>query len=310
MPDRELYVPCGNRRVCPACSEAYRADTYQVVKAGLAGGKGVPLTVGRHPCVFLTLTAPSFGPVHANHRDDRPCHPRRTPHTCEHGVTVDRHTEDGPVSGRPFCLDCYDHTHQVVWNGFAGELWRRTRNTAVRQLRQLEQRYACRLRLSYAKVAEFQRRGVVHIHAMVRLDGFDRDDPAAVIEPDPRLTSGHLADLMRSAVWATAFTTPPHPDRGSRAAGQDQWGSALRAVPVRDRARNAARRAARAHLGRGGPRRWPARGASVADLGSWWSRDPAAKDTSVPADHPAARGGGGLLSPVVVKPRAEEGHDR
>lgn len=74
MPDGVLYVPCGNRRatVCPSCAEIYRADTFQLVKAGLAGGKGVPATVDQHPCVFLTATAPSFGPVHTHHRDGRP----------------------------------------------------------------------------------------------------------------------------------------------------------------------------------------------------------------------------------------------
>ncbi len=218
MPDGVLYVPCGNRRaaVCPGCSEVYRADTYQLVKAGLAGGKGVPLTVGRHPCVFLTPTALSFGPVHTHHRDGRPCHPRRNPENCEHGIPVDcrdRHGEDDPIVGRPFCLDCYDHDHQVVWNAYAGELWRRTRNTAARLVAQLEKRYGCRLRLSYAKVAEFQRRGVVHIHAMIRLDGYDPTDPTAVLEPDPRITSGQLAQLVRTAVCTTTFTTPAHLDR-------------------------------------------------------------------------------------------------
>ena len=43
MPDGVIYKPCGNRRaaVCPACAEVYRADTYQLVLAGLQGGKGL-----------------------------------------------------------------------------------------------------------------------------------------------------------------------------------------------------------------------------------------------------------------------------
>ena len=61
-----IYLPCGDRRasVCPPCAETYRADTYQLIRAGLAGGKGVPESVAVHPCVFATFTAPSFGPVH------------------------------------------------------------------------------------------------------------------------------------------------------------------------------------------------------------------------------------------------------
>ena len=54
MPDGVLYVPCGDRRasICPPCAETYRADTYQLIKAGLAGGKGVPSSVASHPAVF------------------------------------------------------------------------------------------------------------------------------------------------------------------------------------------------------------------------------------------------------------------
>ena len=65
-PDQVIYLPCGDRRasVCPPCAETYRADTYQLIRAGLAGGKGVPESVAIHPCVFATFTAPSFGPVH------------------------------------------------------------------------------------------------------------------------------------------------------------------------------------------------------------------------------------------------------
>src|SRR5215470_8918784 len=68
LPDKAIYVPCGDRRasVCPPCAETYRADTYQLIRAGLIGGKGVPQSVAVHPCVFATFTAPSFGAVHAS----------------------------------------------------------------------------------------------------------------------------------------------------------------------------------------------------------------------------------------------------
>jgi Replication initiator protein, pSAM2 len=66
QPDKVIYLPCGDRRasVCPPCAETYRADTYQLIRAGLAGGKGVPESVAIHPCVSATFTAPGFGPVH------------------------------------------------------------------------------------------------------------------------------------------------------------------------------------------------------------------------------------------------------
>ena len=66
-PDETLLKCCGNRReaVCPTCAQTYRGDAFQLVAAGLRGGKGVPDTVGEHPVVFATFTAPSFGPVHS-----------------------------------------------------------------------------------------------------------------------------------------------------------------------------------------------------------------------------------------------------
>src|SRR5215467_1791180 len=178
MPDGIIYKPCGNRRatVCPHCSKIYQRDAYQIVRSLMVGGKGVPETVAAHPAVFPTLTAPSFGPVHARvvHRHtctDRrrcqcrpePCHARRDAARCEHGrvsACLARHDDSDPMIGTPLCLDCYDHDAQVVWNHQNGELWRRTRISVERFL----QRRAAYLgldpsavKLTYGKAAEFQR---------------------------------------------------------------------------------------------------------------------------------------------------------
>src|SRR5215468_12675887 len=52
-PGGVLPIACKTRRAsrCPPCAEVYRADTYQLIRAGLSGGKGVPETVTAHPCV-------------------------------------------------------------------------------------------------------------------------------------------------------------------------------------------------------------------------------------------------------------------
>ena len=109
LPDKAIYIPCGDRRasVCPPCAETYRADTYQLIRAGLAGGKGVPESVATHPCVFATFTAPSFGPVHtrvatAGGRVAR-CRPRRKANYCPHGRRLScgqRHKEDRRLPGQ------------------------------------------------------------------------------------------------------------------------------------------------------------------------------------------------------------------
>src|SRR6266699_2380674 len=85
-----LPIPCKTRRAsrCPPCAEVYQADTNQLIRAGLSGGKGVPESVATHPCVFTTLTAHSSGPVHLYREKDGRllrCRPRRSAQTCPHG---------------------------------------------------------------------------------------------------------------------------------------------------------------------------------------------------------------------------------
>ncbi|NED49325.1 plasmid replication initiator protein [Micromonospora aurantiaca] len=247
MPDAAIYTACGNRRatVCPACAQTYQRDAFQLLRAGLVGGKGVPESVASHPAVFATFTAPSFGTVHArkvkrhtcrNRRrcDCRaePCHARRDTGQCAHGraaVCWARHETGDTVLGHPLCLDCYDHDHQVVWNIFSGELWHRTKQAAERWLAKLAQRrgiprvevvtasYKTRtvaqVRLSPGKVAELQARGAVHFHAIARLDGVDGLDPDNVVPPPLGFTVDDLVDALRHAARQIAFHTPPHPDR-------------------------------------------------------------------------------------------------
>ena len=59
-PDGVLLKACGTRREsrCPSCAAVYRADAYQLLAAGLRGGKGVPESVSEHPRLFVTFTAP------------------------------------------------------------------------------------------------------------------------------------------------------------------------------------------------------------------------------------------------------------
>jgi hypothetical protein len=217
LPDKVLYAPCGDRRasVCPACAETYRADTYQLIKAGLTGGKGIPETVAGHPCVFATFTAPSFGPVHTRHplpggRAAR-CRPRRKAVLCPHGRRLScgqRHKDTDPCLGRPLCPDCYDYHGAVVWNAHAPELWRRTTIAIRRHLAKTARAAeAGTVRLSYAKVAEFQARGLVHFHAIFRLD---TTNTAGQLAP-AALTADQLKAAITAASASTWFATVAHP---------------------------------------------------------------------------------------------------
>lgn len=46
-----LVVACGDRREakCPSCSRTYQGDAFQLVAAGLRGGKGISEAVAGHP---------------------------------------------------------------------------------------------------------------------------------------------------------------------------------------------------------------------------------------------------------------------
>lgn len=173
-----LLTRCGNRResVCTSCSRVYARDTFEMIRCGLEGGKGVPERVAENPLAFVTVTAPSFGPVHST-RGGRTCHPRGNT-TCPHGRSLSctkTHPKDDPAVGSPICPDCYDYLGHVVWQYHAPELWRRAIQDVSRQL-------AARLGVpvskiskvvsrQYGRTAEMQARGAVHFHALFRLDG-------------------------------------------------------------------------------------------------------------------------------------------
>jgi hypothetical protein len=237
-----VLVACGNRREsrCPPCSERYRRDAYFLVAAGLAGDeqRGVPPSVAAHPLVFTTFTAPSFGAVHRRIVEPggvRRCRPGGPSETCDHGVSLrclERHAEDDPRIGGALCPDCYDYEAAAVWNASLGALWRRTITYLPRELAALGglsvAALRCQVRVAYAKVAEFQARGAVHVHAVIRLDGPDGPDTA----PAGGATAQRLAEAVARTA-ARVSVTVAGPD------GRElivRWGSQ---IDVRPTTRNA-----------------------------------------------------------------------
>ncbi|WML79775.1 replication initiator protein RepSA [Streptomyces sp. VNUA74] len=222
-PGGRLRVACGNRRAsrCPSCAWTYAGDTYRLIRAGLAGDedKEIPATVRNHPRVFATLTAPSFGPVH-----NRPDHGR-----CRCGT---RHPSDDSALGTALDPETYDYAGSVLFNNHAGDLWQRFTNRLRREIaaragltqRELKE---C-ARLSYGKVAEFQKRGAVHFHAVIRIDGADGPDSAAPSWASTEL----LSDAIRAAV-DHSYTTVSVPASGDQPARTFRWGRQLDVRPVK-----------------------------------------------------------------------------
>jgi len=211
-----LLRPCGNRRadVCPACSRTYARDTFAMIRSGLMGGKTVPETVAGNPLVFATLTAPSFGHVHGTrpkngHKTGGRCRPYDRAKVCEHGRPkgcMAVHTEDDERVGSPLCWDCYDWTSALVWQWWAPELWRRFTICLRRHLAGYLGTTDSGLRdvasVQFAKVAEYQARGLVHFHALVRLDGPDGPGSPAPVDGES------LAGLIREAGLGVRLDVP------------------------------------------------------------------------------------------------------
>ncbi|WP_061296206.1 replication initiator [Herbidospora cretacea] len=232
-----LNVPCKTRRAtrCPACAEIYRADTYQLVRAGLVGGKGVPASVITHPSLLVTLTAPSFGIVHnrgAKKTKTPRCRVRRAAPNCTHGVKMTcpaKHSVNDTRLGEPFCFDCYGYTEAVLFNALAPELWRRFTEALRRRVAKLSGLSNKELRqvltISFAKVAEYQHRGVVHFHAVVRPDG--TDGPAS--PPPAWATVALLTDAIHHAAGVVSVTVPAIDDLPERTL---TWGKQLDIRPI------------------------------------------------------------------------------
>ncbi|QEU94642.1 plasmid replication initiator protein [Streptomyces kanamyceticus] len=231
-PGERLLLRCGNRRatVCAPCSRLHAGDTFHLVRAGLLGGKNVPSTVRDRPRLFITLTAPSFGPVHR--AADERCRPRRNAGDCEHGRSHGCglvHSTGDPLVGQPLCPDCYEYVAHVLWHAHVGKLWDRfvigVRRRLASSVGVAQSRFPEHARLSFARVAEYQQRAAVHIHAVVRLDGPAGPDD----EPPIWGTAESLINAVRASAQRAMVHVPYSPAIGELAL---RWGVQLDARPL------------------------------------------------------------------------------
>lgn len=116
-----------------------------------------------------------------------------------------RHGPDDLIVGQALCP--YDDPGQVLFNAGASSLWGNLIDTVYHRLavHSDERRGKVRklLRVEYYKVAECQARGVVHFHAIARLDG------PADREPAPLWASPEvLESAVRSAMATVSVALP------------------------------------------------------------------------------------------------------
>lgn len=125
--------------------------------------------------------------------------------------------------------DTYDYAGAVLWNNHAGHLWRYVTIYLPRELAKragiTQRALKEQLRVSYGKVAEYQKRGAIHFHAVIRFDG--PDGPGT--EPPAWATLDLLTDALRAAAARAEVALPPAGDQPARVL---RWGTQLDVQPI------------------------------------------------------------------------------
>ncbi|MGH3928027.1 MAG: replication initiator, partial [Pseudonocardiaceae bacterium] len=145
----------------------------------------------------------------------------------------------------------WDYAGAVLWNAHASELWRRTRIRIYRELAGLvgisERQLRREVSVQYVNVAEYQKRGLVHFHLLIRLDavrppaverlGVSWRLPHRITPPPAGYTVELLAEAVRNAVAHVEVPYPEHlvgAGQGPKAFPQGKCAAPLtRAEPAR-----------------------------------------------------------------------------
>jgi hypothetical protein len=190
----------------------------------MSGGKTIPDTVADKPRLFITLTAPSFGAVHGRRTT-------RTGKTIPCGCGEYHHTAD-PRTGTAIDPDTYDYRGAVLWQGHSGDLWHAF---TIRLRRELAMAAGIKVadfpkhaRLSYATVAEYQKRGLIHFHAVIRLDG-----PEGPEDPAPGWADSTLIEHDVRAAAETATVTQTLTINGDTTEHVFRWGAQVDVRAIR-----------------------------------------------------------------------------
>ncbi len=117
----------------------------------------------------------------------------------------------------------------MLWNNHASELWRYftiyLRREIARRAGLTQKGAREQSRVSFGKVAEYQKRGAVHFHAVIRFDGPEGPD-----SPHPAwATLDLLTDAIRAAAARVAVDVPPAGDQPARTL---RWGTQLDVQPI------------------------------------------------------------------------------
>ncbi len=222
-PGGRLRLACGNRRAsrCPSCAWTYAGDTYHLIRAGLAGDdrRDIPATVRDHP---------GSSPLSPHPRSARSTTAPIAASAAAALATLLTPRSWAPPSTRTRTTTrarCCSTTMPGS-SGSASPTGSAARSPPAPGITQRELKE--RARLSYGKVAEFQKRGALHFHAVIRIDGPDGPDTP----PPSWATVDMLADAIRAAA-AHPYTSVSVPAAEDQPARTFRWGTQLDVRPVK-----------------------------------------------------------------------------
>lgn len=149
------YVRCSSNdsRACEACAAMFKGDVKRVIGSGCRASERDGVTaddLAGFRWYFWTLTAGSFGRTHWEGVN------------CFCGRQHERGSGWAGVALDP---RAYDYAGQVAWNNRLGRLWNRTTSRLALDLPDVE----------HASVREWQARGALHVHALVRVPAWVPD---------------------------------------------------------------------------------------------------------------------------------------
>jgi hypothetical protein len=118
------------------------------------------------------------------------------------------HQDTDRVVGSPLCPACYDYPGHALFNAKASALWGNFTDLVYLRLGTVggltRKQVRSSLRVSFAKVSEYQARGVVHFHALIRLDG----PSGPVDDPPPWADASVLRVACESAAETASAAVP------------------------------------------------------------------------------------------------------
>jgi hypothetical protein len=180
----EFDKRCGSRihDYCPSCSALYRGDAFQVIRSGIID----PSTKLPKLVTMITLTAPGaerFGHTHSRNQTKGGKVMR-----CKCGTY---HSENDSMIGTPVDPDTYDYAAAADFNANATRLFAVSMQKLNRVLNK---------KLRVVRVVEFQKRGLVHIHALV-LGPLTQRSLELIVSGGTNLRTGRQIAAATSGGW-------------------------------------------------------------------------------------------------------------